>query len=246
MTRARARTSLTALLLTVAGACAARPDAAVNDPLEPLNRKIFWFNDKVDVYFLEPVARGWDFVLPGAAQRSVGNFFENLDFPIVLTNDVLQGKPRDAGVTLGRFLLNTTVGVGGLFDPAEAWGGVEGRQEDFGQTLGRWGLGGGPYLVLPLIGASNLRDTGGLAVDTPLRVYSFFVPFAASAAATATRTVNLRSLFLEEVRNSKEAALDYYVFVRDAYEQSRRALIEDTTEAVDDEDLYDVDIDLEE
>lgn len=246
MTRARTRASLTVLLLAVTGACAARPDAAVNDPLEPVNRKIFWFNDKVDVYFLEPVARGWNFVLPDAAQRSVANFFGNLDFPVVLTNDLLQGKPRDAGITLGRFLLNTTVGLGGLFDPAEAWGRVEGRQEDFGQTLGLWGLGGGPYLVLPLLGASNVRDTAGLAADSPLRIYSFFVPFAATTAATAVRTVNLRSLFLEEVRKSKEAALDYYVFVRDAYEQSRRAQIRDTTEAADDEDFYDVDIDLEE
>jgi phospholipid-binding lipoprotein MlaA len=229
-----------ALVCAAASGCAARPNGAANDPLEPLNRKIFWFNDKADVYAIEPVARGWNFVMPLPVQHSVENFFDNLDFPSLFVNDVLQGKPRAAAIEMSRFILNTTIGIGGLFDPA-GWWGVKGTVEDFGQTLGRWGIPGGPYLVLPILGPSNPRDSVGLAADAQMRVYPYFVSFFVTSAATVVRTVNLRSLFLKEVKSGKESALDYYVFVRDAYEQRRRALINDTSEVTDEEqDLYDV------
>lgn len=231
---------LAALALSLAS-CAARRDSESHDPFERFNRKIFWFNDTLDVYALEPVAKGWDFIAPDAVQRSVDRFFDNIDFPILFANDLLQGKLRAAGVDVARFAINTSAGLGGLFDPAAAVG-LRKKYEDFGQTLGWWGVGSGPYLVLPIIGPSNPRDAVGLVVDSPLRVYSYFAPFYVSIAATGTRGVNLRSLFLEEIRNNKETALDYYVFVRNAYGQRRRALIDDSTDIPeeDEENLYDL------
>ena len=236
---------LAALALSVSS-CAARQPGETHDPLERFNRKIFAFNDTLDVYALEPLAKGWDYALPDVVQRSIDRFFDNIDFPIVFTNNLLQGKLRDAGVTAARFAINTSAGLGGFFDPA-ADVGLRKKYEDFGQTLGWWGVEPGPYLVLPLLGPSNPRDAAGNVVDSPLRVYSFFAPFYVSVAATATRTLNLRSLFLEEIRTNKEAALDYYVFVRNAYDQRRRALINDSTdvEKRDEEDLYGVPEDAE-
>jgi len=235
------RALLVATCALFLASCAARQDSAAHDPYENVNRKIFWFNDKLDVYALEPIARGWDFIAPDVVQRSIDRFFDNIDFPILLANDLLQGKLRDAGVDVARFAINTSAGLGGFFDPAADVGLVK-KYEDFGQTLGWWGVDTGPYLVLPILGPSNPRDAVGLAVDSPLRVYSYFAPFYVSIAATATRTVNLRSLFLEEIRNNKESALDYYVFVRDAYGQRRRALVDDSTDIPkeDEENLYDV------
>jgi phospholipid-binding lipoprotein MlaA len=222
----------------LANACAARPEGGIYDPWEPFNRKIFWFNDKADVYVLEPVARGWDYVLPQPVQHSVENFFDNLDSPILFVNNLLQGKPRAAAVDLSRLILNSTLGVFGFFDFAEWWG-VPANYEDFGQTLGRWGVPPGPYLVLPILGPSNPRDTVGLVADGQLRVYPYFVSFWVTTGATVVRSINLRSVFLKEVQSGKEAALDYYVFVRDAYDQRRRALIDDTiTVGNKEEELY--------
>jgi phospholipid-binding lipoprotein MlaA len=230
--------ALACALLT--SSCAARPDRAPGDPWEPFNRKIFWFNDKADIYVLEPVARGWNFVMPTPVQHSVENFFDHIDFPVLFVNDVLQGKPRAAAIDMSRFILNSTIGVLGFFDFA-AWWGVEQNVEDFGQTLGSWGVPGGPYLVLPILGPSNPRDTVGLAADAQMRVYPYFLPFYVTSAATVVENVNLRSLFLKEVASSKESALDYYVFVRDAYLQRRRALINDTADVgEEEEELYDL------
>lgn len=159
----------TGILCTVAlaaglGAAPALAEEGEHDPIEGFNRKIFWFNDKVDVYVLEPVAKGWDFVAPDPVQKGVSNFFYNIRFPIYLINNVLQGKPIDAGKDIGRFAVNTTVGVLGFMDPATGWG-MPRDNEDFGQTLGVWGLGAGPYLVVPLLGPSSLRDAPGKLVD---------------------------------------------------------------------------------
>src|SRR5437879_5361679 len=139
------------------------PAAAENDPLEGFNRKIFWFNDHLDVYMLEPVAKAWDFVLPRRVETCISNFFWNLHFPIDTLNDALQGKFKHAGSDVGRFLVNTTIGVAGFFDPATSLG-LELHWEDFGQTLGWWGVGPGAYLMLPILGPSDLRDEGGRLV----------------------------------------------------------------------------------
>ena len=215
------------------------PGAAEHDPIEGFNRKIFWFNDKLDVYVLEPTARAWRWVMPQRVRKSVDNFFLNLHFPIVAANDLLQGKWKASASDVGRFGVNTTVGILGLFDPAAGWG-LERHDEDFGQTLGRWGLGPGPYLVLPILGPSSPRDTGGLAVDAALSVTPFFIDWYYTLGARVIDTVNYRAAILKEVADAKHGALDYYSFVRNAYFQRRAALVSDNADptATDDDDLY--------
>jgi len=210
--------------------------SATYDPIEPVNRRIFWFNDKLDVYVLEPVARGWDKVAPDPVQTSLTNFFLNARSPVVIINDLLQGKPRASAVDVQRFAVNTTVGVLGFMDPATKWG-LERHQEDFGQTLGVWGILPGPYLVLPLLGPSNARDAVGLVPDWAFSLWPFFVDQYVLLGARVVDTVNTRAQLLEEIQNIKEASVDYYVFVRDAYFQRRRALVSDNAETTDD-DIY--------
>jgi phospholipid-binding lipoprotein MlaA len=205
---------------------AASVSASYRDPLEGMNRKIFWFNDKVDVWVLEPAAKGWKFITPRRARNSVSNFFGNLRFPIVAMNDLLQGKFVDSATDVGRFAVNTTVGVLGFFDPATHFG-LEKHNEDFGQTLGVWGLPPGPYLVVPLLGPSNPRDLLGFGVDYAFSVTPFFVDQYILIGVRALDIVNERALVLDEVRDAKDAAIDYYSFVRDAYAQRREALISD-------------------
>jgi len=188
---------------------------------------MFWFNDHVDTYVLAPVATGWSKVAPTRVRTSVSNFFTNLRFPIVTANDLLQWKPKAAGVDVARFGVNTTVGVLGFFDPASGWG-LERHDEDFGQTLAVWGVPTGPYLVIPLLGPSDIRDAGGLCVDTALSVTPWFVDSWILVAASVTDAVNTRSLLLNEVREAKRSSFDYYSFVRNAYLQRRRALVTDT------------------
>lgn len=222
---------------------AGTPDE-VGDPWEGMNRGIFWFNDRVDVYVLEPVARGWDWAIPKPVQTGVSNFFQNLRFPIVFVNEAFQAKPVDAMRTFARFGINSTLGIAGFLDPAAEFG-LEPTDEDFGQTLGRWGVPSGPYLVLPLLGPSSVRDTGGLAVDGVTTIIPFFVDTLITFGPRLIDVVNTRARFLREVEEAKAAAFDYYVFVRDAYQQRRRAEIDDrgaeaTEEHVPDEDLYNV------
>lgn len=148
--------------LLLLGGCVHSPPSDPWDPIEPVNRAVYKFNDKADQYVLQPVARGYDKITPDPVQRSIGNFFHNARAPISIVNSALQLKFYRFNVALGRFMVNTTVGVGGLFDPATRWG-IDDPREDFGQTFGYWGLGQGPYLVLPLLGPSTGRDfTGGL------------------------------------------------------------------------------------
>ncbi len=236
---------LTALVLTLAAPGAGRADDepdADYDPWQRMNRGIFWFNDQCDVYVLEPVAEGWDMVMPERAETSISNFFANLRFPVVMVNDLLQGKPGAAAIDVGRFMVNTSFGIAGLFDPATIWG-LEKHNEDFGQTLGVWGVPPGPYLVLPLFGPSNPRDTAGMPVDyvlsiTPLVLNSFWW-----TGAGVVNVVNTRAQYLDEVRNAKEASLDYYVFARNAYYQRRKALVNDQREESGhgpSDDLYDL------
>ncbi len=231
------------LLAVVLGGCAAQRPVSVSelerDPWEGFNRAMFRFNDAVDTSVLEPTARGWDTVAPDRVQRSVSNFFWNLRFPVFFVNDVLQAKPLHASQDLARFFFNTTVGVLGFFDPAASWG-LERRQEDFGQTLAVWGVPPGPYLVLPLLGPSNPRDTIGLAVDSALGVTPWFVDRWILGAARVADVVNERSLVLEEVENLKRTAFDYYSAVRNGWAQRRRDLIRDGAEPepAETEDLY--------
>jgi phospholipid-binding lipoprotein MlaA len=212
------------------------------DPWQRMNRGIFWFNDHADQYVLEPVAKGWDAVVPEPAETAVSNFFTNLRFPVVMVNNLLQGKPRAAAIDVGRFMVNTTIGLAGFFDPATIWG-LQRHNEDFGQTLGRWGIPPGPYLVLPLLGPSNPRDTAGIPVDYCLSITPLFLSSFWWTGAGVINIVNARALVLDEVQNAKEAAVDYYVFVRNAYYQRRVALVNDEQEESGHEptnDLYDL------
>lgn len=217
------------------------------DPWEPVNRGIFAFNEGVDRWVLEPAARVWDRVAPDPLQHAVSDFFHNLRWPIVTANHLLQGKPGGAATQTGRFFVNATVGLGGLFDPATHLG-LERHEEDFGQTLGVWGVGNGPYFVLPLLGPSTVRDAGGQAVDVWLAVTPFFVDQFILLGARTGEVVNARSRVLEEVESARESALDFYVFVRDAYLQQRSAEVADRGEMTDaeEEDLYFLEEDFEE
>ena len=242
-------TVLAAALLAACGPPAAPGDAGAAyrtdyDPIERVNRKVFWFNDTVDTHVLVPVATAWDRVTPDRVQTSVANFFTNLRFPIVLLNDLLQGKVRDGASDFARFAFNTVYGVGGFFDPASGWG-LPQHSEDFGQTLGWWGVGPGPYLVLPLLGPSNPRDTVGLIVDGAASVTSYFVGQYILIGARVVDTVNTRALVLEQVRQAKQASVDYYTFLRNAYFQRRAALVSDRvgSSGETDESLYHIDSD---
>jgi phospholipid-binding lipoprotein MlaA len=145
-----------------------RPDdMLLNDPIEPFNRLMYNFNARFDRYVFLPVVSGYKWIMPGPAEKGVSNFLSNVREPVYLVNNVLQFKIKNSGITLSRFIINSTVGLAGLFDPATKWG-LYRRKEDFGQTLGKWGIGPGPYLVLPLLGPSNLRDATGLVADSAL------------------------------------------------------------------------------
>jgi phospholipid-binding lipoprotein MlaA len=245
MSRGRSTLRLALPIVVVAyvlgcGAAAAAADGANNnDPLEPMNRGIFWFNVKLDDYVMAPAARGWKWILPAPARESVTNFFQNLLMPIDLVNNLLQAKFVRTGTTLARFGVNTTVGVLGLFDPATGWG-LERHHEDFGQTLGFWGVPPGPYLVLPFWGSSNPRDTVGLVADGLSTVYPWFIPFYYTYGASAVGFVNARANVLTEVDELKRASLDYYIAVRNAYIQRREAEVHDRTGMSEEqqEDLY--------
>jgi len=213
-------------------------DPDPSDPWERMNRGTFRFNEGADRWVIEPVAKGIDFVIPDPAERSIRKFFDNSMIPVHFANALLQFKPMSAVEDLARFVVNTTIGVAGFFDPATHFG-LEAHQEDFGQTLGYWGIPSGPYLVLPLLGPSNPRDTVGLVADSAALVYPWFVPFYVSSAIGVGRLLNLRSLALDGVAAERKAALDYYVAVRNAYMSYRENQIRDREEdEADDDDLY--------
>ncbi len=196
------------------------------DPIEPFNRGMFWLNDKLYFYVLKPVARGYRVTVPEPARISVGNFFSNLTFPVRFVNSALQLKFGDAGNELRRFLLNSTVGVAGLFDPARQNGWVK-KDEDLGQTFGHYGAGPGFYLVMPVFGPTNVRDGIGRFGDGYLDPVPFLVPGTLEyVGVKAYDRVNALSLDKDTYEGIKREQLDPYLFVRNAYAQRREALIE--------------------
>jgi phospholipid-binding lipoprotein MlaA len=194
---------------------------AIADPLEPLNRAFFLFNDKTYFWILRPVARGYRAVLPQDIRVCVKNFFSNIATPIRLVNNLLQGKFRNSGDVLLRFAINTTMGIGGLFDPATNDYHIEPRDEDLGQTLGKYGLGHGFYFVIPLIGPSSLRDGVGLGGDFFLHPATYTNNAKLVLGAYVLYTVNRVSLSIGEYEDLKKSSVDPYVAVRDAYSQYR-------------------------
>ncbi len=198
------------------------------DPLEPMNRVFFEFNDKLYYWVMKPVNTVYTAVLPLDFRFSIGNFFVNLAAPIRLLNNLLQGKVSDAGIVLSRFLINSTLGVYGFGDPAWLDFGLEPKPEDFGQTLGVWGFGEGVYLCLPVIGPSNVRDSFGFAADAYTHPMVYFVDdFWVSAGFYAESRVNLLSLNPDVYEDLKDYALDPYVSMRQVYLDYRRNRIKD-------------------
>lgn len=205
-------------------------DGEVYDPMEGMNRAVFDVNDAVDQAIAEPIARGYRAVTPKLARDGVRNFLRNLRSPVNLANQILQGDVEGAAADVSRFAMNTTIGVGGLFDVA-ADTGLEYEYEDFGQTLAVWGVDHGPYLVLPLMGPSSFRDATGMLVDTladPVRLYLYNTDqeewYYARTGATA---LDKREELLDALDDLRKNSFDYYAAMRSAYMQKRQALVND-------------------
>lgn len=220
------RWMLGALLLASLSGCATGPNANPSDPWEPLNRGVFAFNDAADRALFKPAATVYRDLTPALVRAGVTNFFGNLDDAWSFVNSVLQFKPVSAADNFMRFSVNTVFGIGGIFDVASEMR-IERHREDFGQTLGRWGVGAGPYLVLPLLGPSTLRDTVALPVD-------FKGDIAANVNDIPTRNslkildqLDTRAGLLSVTSTLDDAALDKYSFTRDAFLQRRRNAVFD-------------------
>lgn len=235
----RWRSLLAALLvsLTCLGGCATT--ANPRDPFEPVNRGIYHFNDGVDTVLLKPAAEVYRGVLPQFVRTGVSNFYANINDVIVALNNLLQAKFLNAASDVGRIVVNTTVGLLGVFDVATHIG-LEKHDEDFGQTLGYWGIGPGPYLVLPLLGPSSIRDAIGRFVDFKTDPITYVDPTRDRNVLWGVRFLNRRSELLETSRILETAALDPYEFLRDAYLQRRRNLVYDGSPPPDKDETPDV------
>jgi phospholipid-binding lipoprotein MlaA len=216
--------------------CATGPQTNPADPLEPLNRSVFRFNDTLDENVLKPVATGYRDYAPTLVQTGVRNVFNNFADVSAVLNNGLQLKGRQTASSLMRVVVNTTVGVYGLFDVATAIK-LERYPEDFGQTLGYWGVSSGPYLVLPLLGPSTVRDTAGIPVDWQVDPVSNARIASFGPETQILRIVDRRTSFLAAGNMLNEASIDKYAFLRDAYLQRRRSQIFDGNPP--DEDLPD-------
>jgi phospholipid-binding lipoprotein MlaA len=222
------------------GACATSGSrGASTDPFEPMNRAVFEFNDTLDEYALAPAARAYRDHVPETLRFLAGNMFENLRDVWTSVNNLLQGKPGDAASDFGRVVINSTFGFAGMGDVASELG-FEKHREDFGQTLGVWGAGAGPYLVLPFFGPSSVRDGIGFVADTyadPLPPLVDDVPVR--NAARGTRILDTRAGLLRAGRMVDGIALDRYLFIRDGYLQRRRSLVYDGDPPPLDDDAVD-------
>ena len=200
----------------------------IYDPWEAFNEKMFDFNVKLDRYVLKPAARVWRVVIPEPFQVMISNGFDNLRFAPRFVNNVLQGKFGGAGREMSRFLINSTAGIGGLFDPAKDYWGIRPSSEDFGQTLGVWGAGPGPYLVLPVLAPTTVRDGIGMGVDLFLDPFGYYVGFfPARFAMKLGDTVNDRALNYDLFQGVEETTIDLYSSVRHFYLKRREQQIKD-------------------
>ena len=219
------------VMVVVLGACASTQQnerVARIDPLEPMNRTVFTFNENLDQYVVKPAAEAYKFVLPDTVRRGVTNFFSNIGDIFVAANNLLQAKPKEAASDIGRFLVNSTIGILGFFDVATDLG-LDKHSEDFGQTLGVWGLSDGPYVVLPLFGPSTVRDTVGLAVDlkTDFVLNTNQLNSDERVGVTAVKVLDKRANLLDAGQLLEDAAFDKYSFLRDSYLQRRRNQVYD-------------------
>jgi phospholipid-binding lipoprotein MlaA len=212
--------------MTLATTAAAPGEDFDEDPWEGFNEKMFNFNREVlDRFLLKPVATGWDFIFPDFVQRGFHNMFDNVAVVRRVVNNGLQLKLTGAATELARFTINSTVGLVGFFDVAKDAFGIEQKDEDTGQTFGVWGMGPGPYLVLPFLPPLTVRDGIGYAFDAAMTPYCYFLPFWGCIVDTGTNTVNERSLNLDRFERVTESTVDLYGAVRNAYLQRRAAAI---------------------
>jgi phospholipid-binding lipoprotein MlaA len=233
-TKARYFFNFSAILSVMAlSACAGNKtgnDQGINDPLENLNRTTLKINDAADKAILLPIAKGYRAVTPEAGRTVVSNFLRNLNSPVIIGNELLQGDLEGAGNATARAVINTLAGFGGILDLAEQ-GGIEYEPEDFGQTLAIWGVGDGAYVMLPLLGPSTLRDASGRLVDSyadPLRIYLSNVDKKhIHYSRTGANVVAQREELIEVIDDLRRNSFDYYAAMRSAYYQHRKALIND-------------------
>jgi phospholipid-binding lipoprotein MlaA len=205
---------------------AAAQEELDQDPWEPFNDAMFAFNRYVfDRLLLRPAALVWDTLLPDPVQRSVSNAMDNLAVVRRVVNNILQLKMEGTGREVARFTINSTLGLAGLFDVAKDGFGIQQSDEDTGQTMGVWGIGPGPYLILPFLPPMTVRDGIGLAADGAMNPLNYFIPFAATAGIYGTNAVNERSLNLDKFERVEETVVDLYSAVRNAYLQRRAAAI---------------------
>jgi phospholipid-binding lipoprotein MlaA len=226
------------LALSVAGCAStgANQDAVyvgeeqISDPFEGVNRSVLSVNEAVDKAVIEPVARGYRYVAPKPVRQSVRNFLRNLKSPIVMGNELLQGDLEGFANATGRLFINTLLGVGGLFDVADM-GGIPYEPEDFGQTLAVWGVGNGPYVVIPLLGPSTVRDGTGMMVDMfldPVRIYMFNHDLEwLHYTRVGVSVIDQREELLDVIDDLRANSFDYYAAIRSAYYQRRQALVKD-------------------
>jgi phospholipid-binding lipoprotein MlaA len=193
----------------------------VADPIAPFNRGMFYFNDKFYFWVLKPVARGYRYIVPTPVRTGVKNFFYNLITPVRMVNCILQGKFYSVGTEFTRFVINSTVGMLGFVDPAQNYPMLKAKEEDLGQTFGNYGIGNGFYIVWPFLGPSTLRDTVGMAGDLFLNPVNYVRPVEASLGITACEKVNTTSFYIGDYEAIKDASLDPYSAIRDAYIQNR-------------------------
>ena len=223
----RPAVALVALLSLSLIGCATAPNAKKDprDPFEGFNRASYTFNDALDRALLKPAAKGYKAITPDFVEAGVSNFFSNLGQPTVIVNDLLQAKFKDGLADTGRFLVNTTVGIGGLFDPASKVG-FDRHDEDFGQTLGKWGVQSGPYLMVPFFGPSTVRDGFGAGVDVFTNPVHYVERDAWRYGLQGMDLIDSRArrLPLEDTLN---AAYDKYAFIKNAFLQQREYAVKD-------------------
>ncbi|MEN8261820.1 MAG: VacJ family lipoprotein [Pseudomonadota bacterium] len=214
------------------------------DPWEGWNRGVQTFNDKVDQYAMKPVAKGYRWITPSFVDRGVTNFFSNIDDIGVTINDLLQFKLKQGGLDAGRFVVNTVAGVAGFVDVASMIN-LPKHNEDFGQTLGAWGVATGPYLVLPFFGPNSPRDTLGLVGDAAMNPVTYVDITGVRVGLFALKAIDTRADNLGTTEIADEAAVDRYEFYRDSYIQRRRYLVYDGNPPIDGEEEYELDEEFE-
>jgi phospholipid-binding lipoprotein MlaA len=228
------RAALVGLLAFSLTACATAPKTDPKDPWEDWNRDVQSFNDQVDQYVMEPVAKGYQWITPEFVDRGVTNFFSNIDDIAVFLNDFLQFKPAQGGQDVGRFLINSVAGLGGLFDVA-TYVDLPKHKEDFDQTLAVWGVPSGPYLVLPFLGPSTPRGLGGLVGDTTTNPLNYIAPMAVPFLTGTLHVTDQRADLQSASKIVDVAAQDRYAFIRNAYFQERADKIYDGNPPLDEE-----------